>query len=163
MSTETLTAMRILQDMISKGVRSERPAGTDEVEEHNVGSVRVVEINNFPEETPDAIRADVHFLKLGLTEGAPTKEELIAAVRAALNEGVFANTNVEELAGGPSYITLGGWLGSQQMALMFIGLVELLGIAPAITPELLGMEGDMADEMAGMGFVMLGPSTEWAE
>lgn len=163
MSTTNITAMGELQDMISKAVKSERPAGTDEISEHTVGNVHVVEINDLPEETLGAVRADVHFLKLGLTEGAPEKEELIAAVRVAMSQGVFADTTAEELGGGPSYITLGGWLGSQQLALMFIGLVELLEIAPAITPGSLGIKGEEADAFAGQGFVMLGPSMEWSE
>lgn len=128
---------------------------TDEVRESDQGGVHVTEVYAFPEETPGSTRADVHFLKIGPTEGIPSKEVVIDMVRSAMDEGVFCNMTAKELSDGPSYIALGGWLGSQDLALLFIGLVELVGIERAI--------GEMAGQMAGQGWVLLGPSTVWAE
>jgi hypothetical protein len=168
-------SMRELQDALPQWVTMERPHGTSPISEHQVGIVRVFEINAFPEtpadaepgtftETaPDKVRANVHFVDIAPTADFPDREELIAAVRGALGEGEWGTVTAEDLAGGPSYITLGGWLGSQDLALMLIGAVELAGIAKAVTPELLGLNGEMAHTMAGNGFVMLGPSTEWAD
>lgn len=61
----------------------------------------------------------------------------------------------ERLAGGPSYIELGGVLGDQGLALALIALGHVLKLWEAITPALLGVTGAEAQEMAGLGFVMI--------
>jgi hypothetical protein len=157
-----------LQTALPAWVRMERPTGTPEVTHSQVGGIAVTEVMGFPEtpaEAPiDEVAADVHFVEVVRGEDFPTKDELIAYVQDALGEGEFGTTmSADDLAGGPSYITLGGWLGSQDLALMLIGAVELAGIAKAITPKALGMTGEMADTMAGNGLVMLGPSRCWGE
>jgi hypothetical protein len=168
-------SMRELQDALPTWVTMERPHGTAEVSQHQVGNIPVVEIMGFPETPehvehsefsqtpPDVARANVHFVEIAPTMLFPDREELIAAVRGALGQGEWATMTAEDLAGGPSYIALGGWLGSQDLALMLIGAVELAGIAKAVTPEVLGLTGEMAHTMAGNGFVMLGPSVDWAD
>jgi hypothetical protein len=168
-------SMRELQDALPTWVTMERPHGTAEVTHSQVGNIPVVEVMGFPETPehvehgmfsqtpPDVARANVHFVEIAPTMNFPDREELIFLVRSALGEGEWATMTAEDLSGGPSYIALGGWLGSQDLALMLIGAVELAGIAKAITPEVLGMEGEMAHTMAGNGFVMLGPSTDWAD
>jgi hypothetical protein len=168
-------SMQELQAALPMWVTMERPHGTAEVSQHEEGGVTVVEVMGFPETPehvehgmfsqtpPDVARANVHFVEIAPTMNFPDREELIAAVRGALGEGEWATMSAEDLAGGPSYIALGGWLGSQDLALMLIGAVELAGIAKAITPAALGMEGEMANTMAGNGFVMLGPSVDWAD
>jgi hypothetical protein len=163
MSTTTDTGLRALQDGLQIWTSVERHTGTDEVREHDEGSVHVTEVYAYPEQPEGATRADVHFVVVAPTEGFPTKEALIDVVRGALGEGEFGTMTDEDLAEGPSYIALGGWLGSQELALRLIGAVELAGIARAITPKLLGIEGPGADQMAGIGYVMLGPSTVWEE
>jgi hypothetical protein len=60
----------------------------------------------------------------------------------------------DRLRGGPSYIEIGGELGSQEIALLLIGPGAILGMWTAITPEQLGFEGEEAASMAGSGFVM---------
>ena len=168
-----MSGMRELQDALPTWVRMERHSGDPVITERQSGMVTVIEVMGFPEAPADAVhgtfadtpvaRANVHFVEIAPTAEFPDREELIDAVQGALGEGEFADMSADDLAGGPSYITLGGWLGSQDLALMLIGAVELAGIAKAITPALLGMTGDMADSMAGEGFVMLGPSTCWGE
>lgn len=152
-----------LQEALPRWVRLERRHGDPTVKESDQGNVHVVEINGFPEEPPGAVRADVHFVVVAPTEGFPTSDELVATVRAAAGPGEFQAMSIEDLAGGPSFIPLGAWLGSQDLALMLIGAVELAGIADAITPEALGFEAADAAQMAGNGFVMLGPSRRWSE
>jgi len=164
-----------LQEALPRWVRIERPAGTAEVTERQVGGINVTEVMGYPEASkdaergtfaevaPDAVRINLHFVEIAPTAEFPDREELIAVVRAALGPGEFTTMWAEDLAGGPSYITLGGWLGSQDLALMLIGAVELAGISPAITPTMLGMDDEMANVMAGNGFIMLGPFPRWAE
>ena len=149
-----------LQRQLPIWVRLERHPGEPEVTHTQHGAVKVTTINAYPEAPPQAVRADVHFVLVAPTEVFPSAEDLTAAVRGALGPGEFSDMDAATLSGGPSYITLGGWLGSQDLALMLIGAVELAGIAKAITPTLLGMTGETADQMAGMGMVMLGP-TAW--
>lgn len=67
------------------------------------------------------------------------------------------------LAGGPSYIELGGALGDQGMALCLMAMGKALGLWDIITPATVGMEGDEAQQMAGNGFIMVtgwSPATE---
>lgn len=151
-----------LQEALPRWVRLERHHGQPVVS-HPQGAIAVTEVMDFPEAPPNAVRADVHFVVVAPTEGFPTREELLATVAGALGSGVFMDANADTLAQGPSYISLGGWLGSQDLALMFIGAVELAGIARAVTPERLGLTGSLADQAAGNGLVMLGPSRVWCE
>ena len=157
-------ALRDLQQSLQIWTKMERKPETPEVSESTAGGVHVVEVNTYPTAPDNSVRADVHFMLVGLTEGAPDKDEFIDAVRASFGTGEFGQEfNAEVLASGPSYITLGAILGSQDLALRFIGLCELLEVSKAITPALLGVEGDAANEMAGAGFIMLGPYQGWAE
>lgn len=158
------TGLRTLQDALPRWVRLERRVDTPEVSISKGDGVTVVELNTLPQASPDAVRADVHFVLVGPTEGFPDREELVATVAGAFGASEFGEPLTgADLAAGPSYITLGGWLGSQDLGLMLIGAVELAGIAKAITPAALGITGPDADQMAGVGFVMLGPSTCWVE
>lgn len=157
-----MNGLETLQRALPTWVRLERRLGDEVVKESDAGGVHVVEINAFPETPPNAVRADVHFVMVGPTEGFPEHDELLAVVRGAFGLGEFP-LSAEDLAGGPSYITLGGWLGSQDLALMLIGAVELAGISKAITPAVFGATGAMANEMAGLGMVMLGPTSCWSE
>jgi len=56
-----------------------------------------------------------------------------------------------------NYIDLGGWLGSQELALRFIGLSHLLGIAKALTPDSLlpFLDAKTKMEMAQAGMVSM--------
>lgn len=85
-----------------------------------------------------------------------TPDQLVSAIKAA-EEGEFNNVSIERLRQGPSYIELGGWVGDQGTALQLMGLGEILGLWEVATPARLGIEGDQAQEMMGMGFVMVAP------
>lgn len=160
MSEDGLTA---LQQGLPIWVRLERRSGEPMVSQRTEGNVRVTEVKAFPEAPLGAVRADLHFVVVAPTEGFPSTPDLIEAVRGALGHGVWSSLTADDLEGGPSYITLGAWLGSQDLALMLIGAVELAGIARAITPEVLGLTGETADRLAGSGAVMLGPWKGWKE
>jgi hypothetical protein len=124
----------------------------------------VTEIYGYPAaEDARGKLADVHFVKVGLSRET-TEKELLGHIETALTgEGVYSTLDLADLAGGPSYITLGGWLGSQDLALRLIGLAEILDLGKALTPGAIFGPATTAetqkryDELAGAGFVMLAP------
>lgn len=102
---------------------------------------------------------DVHFVVVGFTEHAADEPGFVAALRAALDgPGEFGPLFTKEFLAGPSYIALGGWLGSQDLALRFMALGELYELWKVITPGFLGVSGAQADQMAGSGWVLIGPN-----
>lgn len=112
----------------------------------------------YPADSEQGI--SVHFFRVDQTEASTlTGEELADLIRAA-EKGEFMDEPVDRLAQGPSYIELGGWIGSQQIALQLLGLGTILKIWQVITPKTLSIEGKQADDMAGNGFVMLAPVTD---
>ena len=56
-----------------------------------------------------------------------------------------------------SFIEVGGWIGDQGLAMQLMGLGWLLGLWQCMTPKLIGVDGDLAMQMAGMGYVSLIP------
>jgi hypothetical protein len=168
-----MSGLQDLCDALQTWVTVERHQGQPVVSTHQDGALAVTEVYAYPEAPegavhatfteapPDTVRADVHFVEIAPTADFPDQEDLVKAVQAALGEGEFVVMEASDLAGGPSYIALGGWLGSQELALMLIGAVELAGIAKAITPKVLGITGEAADQLAGTGLVMLGPWDGW--
>jgi hypothetical protein len=125
-----------------------------EFSEREVGNVKVFEINGYPETPSHGALVDVHFLSIGFTEKASiTKAEFLSMVNKA-RDGEFQDLSLEDFAGGPSYLTIGGWLGSQDLALRFMALGQFLGVWMVITPERLGVTGTQADALAGGGMVM---------
>jgi hypothetical protein len=118
----------------------------------------VTTIDAFPA-TPDrGVLVDVFFVDVGFTEavGDGGKDAFVAAIEAAVADGgEFANLTREDLAAGPSYITLGGWLGDQTLALQFMALSKFHGLGEVITPAVVGItDPDEAAKLAGRGFVM---------
>ena len=135
-----MSNLRALQEALPRWVRLERRPDAPEVTESQVGDVRVVEVMAYPEAPPEGTmategRADVHFVLVAPTEGFPgARRARRRWCSAALGEGVFKPLTAKDLMQGPSYITLGHWLGNQDLALMLIGAVQIAGIAPALTP-----------------------------
>ena len=95
---------------------------------------------------------NVHFFWVS-AKGEPTKDEFLRLIKEFYPD-------LDRLRGGPSYIELGGALGSQDTALRFIGLGELVGLWKAITPATFGADETQASQLAGMGMVMAGGSKE---
>lgn len=154
-----MSGLKELQQALPRWVEIRRHPGTPEVAEREAPGMKVTEVYGFPEADPEERSADLHFVRV-VPKDLPEKDEVIRVVREALGQGEFAEVGASELYGGPSYITLGAWLGSQDLALMLIGATELAGLSPAITPARLGITGEKADLLAGNGFVMLGP-VDW--
>ena len=84
---------------------------------------------------------------------------LTALIKAA-TKGYYGDEPVDRLLQGPNYIELGGWIGDQGVALCLMGLGAILGLWDIITPMKLGIEGKQADDMMGMGFIMIAPGAE---
>lgn len=61
----------------------------------------------------------------------------------------------ERLAGGPSYIEVGGIIGDQGAAFQLFALGKVLGLWDLITPTSMGFAGPEARDMAGSGFIMI--------
>lgn len=110
----------------------------------------------FPEESkqPDGHTADVAFFKVkALNE--PKAEELKSLI--ASHPGVFTDANLLD-GQEHNYQEIGGWIGDQGLALMLMGLGELVGLWKLLTPRsMLGNEipDDLVQQMAGAGFVAI--------
>lgn len=92
---------------------------------------------------------DVEFMVVGVDKAkAETRR---AELRAILD----AWPQPERLAGGPSYIEVGGVIGDQGAAFLLFALGKVLGLWGLITPASMGITGPDAREMAGAGFVMI--------
>lgn len=101
--------------------------------------------NAIPEECEVV---DLHFVAIAVNKEKAERhrDDLIALLNAY--------PEPEQLAGGPSYMHVGGIVGDQGLALELFALGKVLGIWDVITPEKLGMTGAEADRAAGMGYVM---------
>lgn len=122
------------------------------------GQVRVVEI--FAMEESSAIpsnfeQVDCHFFIVGVDKELANKhkDEFIEILSGwPLEYQGQAITRLEE---GPSYILVGGILGDQGVALQLFALGEVLGLWKVMTPESLGVSGELANEFAGRGLIMI--------
>lgn len=94
-------------------------------------------------------KVDLHFIVVGVdkTKAEQHKDELIAILKTY--------PQPERLAGGPSYIEVGGEIGDQGAALQLFALGKVLGLWDIIIPETLGITGPEANKLAGRGFVMM--------
>lgn len=116
----------------------------------------VLEIYDMPPVTaiaPDAdvFTVDCHFIVVAV------HKKLAEEKKAALIELLEAPELKEAMAKGPSYIEIGGIIGDQGAAFQLFALGKVLGLWNVITPAFFGAEGDQADQMAGMGYIMMSP------
>lgn len=95
------------------------------------------------------VKVDCHFVVIGVHKAAAGahKEELISILKEY--------PKPDRLAGGPSYIEMGGEIGDQGAAFQLFAVGEVLGLWKVITPKTLGITGPAADEVAGGGLVMI--------
>lgn len=94
-------------------------------------------------------KVDLHFIVVGvdLAKAQDRKEEL----RELLREYAAQHPRFLE---GTSYLEVGAEIGSQELAFRLFALGKVLGFWDIITPERLGVTGDLVDELAGRGFIM---------
>lgn len=108
-------------------------------------------------EQPTGHTADVYFFKVAAKEGA-SKDDLLGAIKNW--KGEFCQC--DPLDGEEhSYIELGAWIGSQDLALQMMGLGAALGLWGLMTPKSLpGLPKELMDQMAGQGFLSIVPKKE---
>lgn len=94
-------------------------------------------------------KVDLEFLVIGVHKAKAEQH------RAELISLLNTYPNPERLAGGPSYIEVGGEIGDQGAAFQLFALGKVLGLWDVITPSLFGMKGEEAKEAAGRGFIMM--------
>jgi hypothetical protein len=104
---------------------------------------------------PSGHTADTIFFKVRAVND-PTADELWQLVRAN-RQGEF---NEVDLFDGTehNYLELGGWIGNQGVALMLMGLGNLLGLWDLLTPRTMlpaGLPDDLVMQMAGQGYVAI--------
>ena len=110
-------------------------------------------VDNPEEHQPTGHTADLVFFEVRAV-GDPSAEELRGLIS---EEGEF--TDVDLFDGEEhSYMEVGGWIGSQNYALMLMGLGSLLGLWKLLTPKnMLGslISVEMAMQMAATGMVTI--------
>lgn len=94
-------------------------------------------------------------LDLGVTTAYVDKMTVGVADGLAAWMDEWADDLEQDLADGPSYIHLGGELGSQGLALKFMVAADRANLAKLIRPHDVGFEGGQAADLAGMGMLYL--------
>jgi len=105
---------------------------------------------------PDGHTVDMFFFKMS-ARGEPDAETLKELIRH--HQGEFCELNILD-GGEHSYIQVGGWIGSQQVALLLMGLGQLLGLWEILTPNILSIPDELKQQMAGAGMVSIRPPKE---
>ena len=108
-----------------------------------------------PEEhQPDGHTADMIFFKVK-ARGEPDAGEF----KKLISQHAGSFNNIDPLDGTEhNYLELGGWLGDQGLALMFMGLGTLLGLWQLLTPvTMLKLESNepLARQMANAGMLSI--------
>lgn len=91
---------------------------------------------------------DMHYITIGVNKPQAVKyrDELLSTLKTY--------PDFERFKQGLSYIEVGGVIGDQGAAFQLFALGKVLGLWEVITPEVMGMDGEMADDLAGRGFIM---------
>ena len=92
---------------------------------------------------------DVHFMQIAVNKEEAEKH------REEFEILLSEYPEPDRLAGGPSYLEVGAFIGSQEAAFRMFALGQALGLWTVMTPAKLGITGPMADQMAGSGMVMI--------
>ncbi len=104
---------------------------------------------------PEGHTADLIFFKVAAVN-EPNAEELKRLIQSN-KEGDFENVDLFD-GKEHGYIELGAWIGDQGMALVLMGLGNLLGLWNLLTPRtILGnsVPDDMINKMAGQGYLTI--------
>ena len=110
---------------------------------------RCFDAGNAPD--PEGHTADLVFFKVA-KDGEP---ELAEFKRLSAKEGAFADCDPFD-GKEHNFMEIGGWIGSQGLALQYMGLGALLGAFELLTPKtILGFEGEEAMRLAGLGLLAI--------
>ena len=117
--------------------------------EHEGNVTHIYAMPHESEAQDDIQKVDCHFIVVGVNKAKAEqcKEAVVSILEGYPEPG--------RLAGGPSYIEVGGIIGDQGMALQLFALGKVLQLWDIITPLSLGFTGSEADELAGGGLVMI--------
>jgi hypothetical protein len=137
---EVIHGDKPLVDAIKSGVESDKLTG---------GVVTFDMMPSVAEAADDLEKVDLEFLVIGVHK-ARAKQH-----RAELIGLLNTYPDPEQLAGGPSYITVGAEIGDQGAAFQLFALGKVLGLWDVITPAKFGMVGEEATRAAGNGFIMM--------
>jgi len=100
---------------------------------------------------PEGHTVDMVFFKIAAKDN-PDKAEFLRLTQE--HQGEFGD--VDPLDGKEhSYLELGGWIGDQGIAMQYMALGVLLGVFNLISPAALGVVGDQALQLAGVGFLTI--------
>jgi hypothetical protein len=151
-------AVHALAELVMASTEHYRPH-EDEIRAAQYGSTVVIAIDDNPMPPKSAVCVDVHAFKVGFTEVTADKDGFVAALNAALEQadGEFGRIDKERWKSGPSYIEIGAWIGSQEVALRLIALGAHHELWKVLAPEMLGIDGEPADALFGRGFCYPGP------
>ncbi|MEK7185621.1 MAG: hypothetical protein AAB726_03295 [Patescibacteria group bacterium] len=127
----------------------------DDISKLPGGVVHIYAMPHEAEAKNGVEKVDCHFIIIGVDKAkAKThKDELVAILKDWPSEA--HGSTIPKLSEGPSYIHVGGAIGSQGAAFQLFALGKVLGLWDIITPAKLGITGPNADRMAGSGFVMI--------
>jgi hypothetical protein len=116
--------------------------------------IEVVELYNMAHVDQAPVDAgvdlvDVEFLTIAVDKAAAERNraELLAILREWPEPA--------RLAGGPSYMEVGGVVGDQGAAFQLFALGQTLGLWKVMTPKDFGYEGDEVQRVAGMGYIFI--------
>ena len=104
---------------------------------------------------PSGHTANLVFFKV-VADNNPDAAKLKELIKASV---AGSHCNVDVFDGAEhNYMELGGWIGDQGVALMLMGLGDLLGLWKLLTPvNMLRLEADdpLCQQMAGMGMITI--------
>lgn len=124
----------------------------DVVSEKDVGPLRVVTIDAMPhvdEAAPSLVKVDMEMLVIGVDR------EVAERHRAELISLLDDYPDPKSLREGPSYLGVGAVLGDQGAAFQLFALGEVLGLWKIFSPGRLGLKGERANMLAGMGLILI--------
>jgi hypothetical protein len=111
---------------------------------------KCVDVGEKPDPTGHTV--DMVFFKVA-AKNSPERGrfiELTNGHQGEFGEGVNPFDGQEH-----SYLELGGWIGDQGLAMMYMALGVSLGVFNLLSPAILGIDGPTALQMAGMGFLSI--------
>ena len=111
---------------------------------------KCADVGDSPDPTGHTI--DMVFFKVAADDSASL--ETLKELTEDNKEGNFCS--VDPFDGKEhNYMELGAWIGDQGLALLYMVLGVSLGAFNLLSPALLGVGGDLAMKMAGMGFLSI--------
>lgn len=139
--------LKLLYDILNETTVQLRKG--EAIVENDNGSTSIFFMPNEAEAPESMEKVDCFFITVGVDL------EKAEARRAEFLQILSEYPEPERLAGGPSYIEVGGVIGDQGAAFMMFALGEALGLWKIITPATCGITGDAGKQLADRGFILI--------